>query len=52
MPAEKLEPAFDRAFGGIRQVREAFVPRLAPHEVGTVTHVAAGIAMVSGSAPA
>jgi F-type H+-transporting ATPase subunit alpha len=48
MPAEKLETAFDRAFGGIRQVRKAFVPRLALHEVGTVTHVAAGIAMVSG----
>jgi len=29
-------------------VREAFTPRLTPHEVGTITSVATGIAMVSG----
>lgn len=48
MRTEDLDTALDLAFSGMRQVREAFVPRLAPREVGTVTHLAAGIAVVSG----
>ena len=45
---ENLQNVFDSAYAGIRQVREAFTPRLTPHEVGTITSVATGIATVSG----
>jgi F-type H+-transporting ATPase subunit alpha len=45
---ESLQSVFDHAFAGISQVREAFVPQLAPREVGTIISVATGIAMVSG----
>src|SRR5665811_1068590 len=45
---ESLQSAFDRAFAGISQVREAFTPRLTPREVGTIISVATGIAKVSG----
>ena len=48
MSAESLATVLDQAFGGIARAREAFVPQLTPTEVGTVTHVAAGIAMVAG----
>lgn len=48
MPTEKLDSTFDRAFDDIRQVRDAFTPGLKLREVGTVTRVAAGVAMVSG----
>ncbi len=43
-----LQSVFDDAFDGIRQVREAYTPSLQPHEVGTITQVATGIAKVSG----
>ena len=43
-----LQSVFDRAFAGLRQGRETFSPQLTPHEVGTVTSVATGIAKVSG----
>src|SRR5450432_796150 len=45
---DSLESIFDRAFAGISQVREAFTPQLTPHEVGTITNVATGIAKVTG----
>ena len=45
---ENLQSVFGRAFAGIRQGRENFVSRLTTHEVGTVTNVSTGIAMVSG----
>src|ERR1700689_2975037 len=45
---ENLQSIFDRAFAGISQAREAFTPQLTPHEVGTITNVSTGIAMVSG----
>jgi F-type H+/Na+-transporting ATPase subunit alpha len=45
---ESLQNDFDRAFVGIRQVRDEFTPALTPREVGTVTSVATGIAKVSG----
>src|SRR3972149_2002633 len=45
---ENLQNVFDRAFAGIGQVRESFVPQLTPHEVGTITNVSTGIARVSG----
>ncbi len=48
MEPESLREVFDRAFAGMRQVREPFTPQLTPREVGTITSVATGIAMVSG----
>jgi len=48
MQAESLQDIFDGAFAGISQAREAFTPQLTPREVGTITSVATGIAMVSG----
>ena len=45
---ESLQNVFDSTFAGISQVREAFTPQLAPHEVGTITTVSTGIAKVSG----
>jgi F-type H+-transporting ATPase subunit alpha len=48
MEPESLQNVFDRAFAGIRQVREAFTPQLRPREVGTITSVTTGIATVSG----
>src|SRR5664280_2135038 len=47
-PAEGVQKVFDSAFAGMREAREAFAPNLAPREVGTITSVATGIAMVSG----
>ena len=45
---ENLQSVFDQTFAGIGQVREAFTPRLALREVGTITSIATGIAKVSG----
>jgi F-type H+/Na+-transporting ATPase subunit alpha len=45
---ESLQSVIDRAFAGISQVREAFIPLLVPREVGTIVRVATGIAKVSG----
>jgi F-type H+-transporting ATPase subunit alpha len=47
-PAGVLNEALDRAFTGMREARGAFVPQLAPHEVGTITSISTGIATVSG----
>ena len=47
-PPDPLQRVFDRAFAGLSQGRENFTPQLTPHEVGTVTSVATGIAKVSG----
>ena len=47
-PAETLQSVLDRSFGSLRQGREACAAQLTPHEVGTVTRVSTGIAMVSG----
>ncbi len=47
-PPNPLQSVFDRAFAGLSQGRETFTPQLTPHEVGTVTSVATGIAKVSG----
>ncbi len=48
MEPEHLQDVIDNAFAGISQAREAFVPRLTPREVGTITSIATGIAKVSG----
>ncbi len=45
---ESLQSVFDRAFGRIGEVRQAFAPQLTPCEVGTITNVSTGIARVSG----
>ena len=43
-----LRHVYDHVFAGMREAREAFVPHLAPREVGTITSIATGIAKVSG----
>jgi len=48
MEPEGLQHAFDSAFAGMREAREAFTPHLALREVGTITSIATGIAKVSG----
>ena len=45
---ESIQSVFDRTFDGIRQVRDAFAPKLTPREVGTITSLSTGIARVSG----
>jgi len=45
---ESLQHDFDGLFAGMRQVREAFAPRLTLREVGIVTNVSSGIATLSG----
>jgi F-type H+-transporting ATPase subunit alpha len=47
-PPTALRSLFDRTFASISQAREGFTPGLVPREVGTVTSVTTGIAMVSG----
>ncbi len=46
--AGTLDAALDRAFGDLREAREAFSPVLKTHEVGTVLSISTGIARVSG----
>jgi F-type H+-transporting ATPase subunit alpha len=46
--SESLQSAFDSAFAGISQVRDAFTPKLTLREVGTITSVTTGIAKVAG----
>ena len=48
MPADTLLSDLDLTFGSLRRAREAFVPRLSPREIGTITSVSTGIATVSG----
>jgi F-type H+-transporting ATPase subunit alpha len=45
---EGLRGAIDHALDAIAEARAAFAPRLAPREVGKVTTVSTGIAMVTG----
>lgn len=47
-PANVLQKAIDRAFAGMREARESFVPQLTPREVGIITNITTGIATVSG----
>lgn len=47
-PAESLHDAFEDAFAGLRQARQAFTPTLGMRETGVVTQVATGIAHVRG----
>lgn len=43
-----LAESLDNAFESMRRAREAFTPTLALREVGTITRLSTGIAMVSG----
>ena len=43
-----LQTSLDQAFTDLRESREKFNPQLIPREVGVVTNVSTGIAMVSG----
>ena len=45
---ESLQAVVEGVFSGIDRVRAAFTPRLAPHEVGTISRVVTGVAIVSG----
>lgn len=47
-PPDTLQSALERAFAGLDHGRESFTPQLTPREVGAITRVSTGIAMVSG----
>ena len=47
-PPDSLQSVVDQSFAGLSQGRKAFSLPLTPQEVGTVTRVSTGIAMVSG----
>ncbi len=46
--SENLQNIFDSTFSCISHARETFAPQMQPREVGTITSIATGIAMVSG----
>jgi len=46
--ADNLQNVFDSAFAGVSEARAAYTPQLMLREVGTITSIATGIAMVSG----
>jgi len=45
---ESIQNVIDRAMNQIAEVRKTCIPDLAAREVGTITSVGTGIAMVSG----
>lgn len=47
-PSDSLKSVLDSTFAGLSQGRETFKAQLTPQEVGTITSVSTGIAMVSG----
>ena len=46
--SEDLAGIFDGTFAAIDAARDAFTAQLTPHEIGTITNVSTGIALVSG----
>ena len=48
MEPEGLQSVFERTFAAVGQALGTFAPQLTPREVGTITHVSTGIAVVSG----
>ena len=48
MPPDSLLTAVDRAFAGMKQAREVFVPSFSARETGIITTVSTGIATVIG----
>lgn len=47
-PADSLQSVLDHSFASLRQGRETATAQLTPHEVGSITRVSTGIAMVGG----
>ena len=47
-PPESLRSVLDHAFHGMRRARESFTPEFVPREVGTITSISTGIAIVAG----
>jgi F-type H+-transporting ATPase subunit alpha len=47
-PPDSLKSVLDSTFAGLSQGRETYKASLSPQEVGTITSVSTGIAMVSG----
>jgi F-type H+-transporting ATPase subunit alpha len=47
-PSDSLKSVLDSTFAGLSQGRETYKASLSPREVGTITSVSTGIAMVSG----
>ncbi|MDD2880482.1 MAG: alternate F1F0 ATPase, F1 subunit alpha [Rhodoferax sp.] len=47
-PTDSLQSVLDHSFAGLSQGRDAYQAHLTPQEVGTITSVSTGIAMVSG----
>lgn len=47
-PTASLKIVLDSSFAGLGQGRDSYQARLSPQEVGTITSVSTGIAMVSG----
>jgi F-type H+-transporting ATPase subunit alpha len=45
---DNLQNIFDETFAGISRARNTFAPKLIPREVGSITQVTTGIALVSG----
>ncbi len=45
---ESLQSVLAHAFHGLRGARETFTPEFVPREVGTITSISTGIAIVSG----
>ncbi len=45
---ESLQSALDRGFAGIARAQDTLVAELSPREIGTVTSVSTGIALVAG----
>ncbi|MEO7917347.1 MAG: alternate F1F0 ATPase, F1 subunit alpha [Dokdonella sp.] len=48
MPLQNFQQAMDATFSAIGQGVETFQSQLLAHEIGTITHVATGVAKVSG----
>ena len=47
-PSDSLQGVIERSFADLSHGRESYQPRLRPQEVGLITSVSTGIAMVSG----
>jgi len=47
-PSANLQTVLDRAFAGLSHARETYSAQISPREIGTITRVSTGIAMVSG----
>src|SRR5579872_5347049 len=48
MPPDIALTELERALADLRRARESFQPRLVPREVGIITSISTGVAIVSG----